>query len=438
MPGFYQLRSRITEPAAIALLLAALALPSGAVTRHTAPSVDKNAEAQRMAAQAYDLTKALDPLHRALVLQRLLFVPPAAATSSQRIKWAEELYQTAPLIPPERDDKRLLAESSAAQLMARYDVDRAFAMLDAIEPGDLEHFPDRRAQAAGPVFNQVMLSLGSAGVPLIRKHARSYAEAGVYPYLAVLPALHAAEKSGQADAIFKEACEAFQRGTDNLFGIHSFALFADLARQHVTPALVNEGAVNALGTLAQWGEKHPDLLADDPEGTHAAIRSAFAHTLRLLQRLIPETYADFAQAHPDYVALRKAVPSTPGTLVSSNTPDAEVPLVNAAGPTAITEAAEAMRHAHAIHSSTQEAAAISEGIAAIDSRVQQGACGECFSPEVAASLFVRNAAQLSPGTIRVQLAGISDPYQHAVLLVSALEAMLEPPLPGHRAKPKKK
>jgi len=437
MAGFYQLR-RLAPAAAFILLIYVLPQASFAVTRHpAAPAVDKNAESQRMAAQAYELTRPLDALHRALVLQRLLFIPPAAATAGQRIKWAEELYQLAQQIPPERDDKRLLAESSAAQLMARYDVERALAMLDAVAPGDLERIADRRAQAAGPVFRQVMLTLGTAGVAPVREHARKYAESGIYPYLAVMPAIHAAERTSEADAIFGEASEAFCRGTDNLFGIHSYALFADLARQHVSPALVREAAAAALTALGRWAENHPDLLADDAEGTHAAMRSACAHTLRIIQRLIPAAYADFAQAHPELVALRKVVPSTPG-MTASTAAEPDIPLVNAAGPAAITEAAEAMRHAHAAHNQKQEIAAIDDGLTAIDSRFKQGVCGDCFSPEVAASLFVRNAAQLSPGTIRTQLEAITDPYQHAVLLISALEAMLEPPLPGHRAKPRKK
>ncbi|HEX8925371.1 MAG TPA: hypothetical protein VF786_06235, partial [Terriglobales bacterium] len=370
---------------------------------------------RQMLVQAYDLTRDADPLHRCMVLQRLIYAPDRVAPGNLRHKWADELYTLAHQIPAEYSDKRALAESSATQVMVKFDMTRALSMLDAMEPGDLSREPDRRAQAAGIVFPQIMNMLGARGIPIIREHARVIGDGGVYPYVAMVVAVARDQEDGSD--VYREAIKYASRGTDNLYGVSSFTLFVDLAHPYVGDQLTSQGATVAAAQLRRWVEAHPEEIADDGSRAHLDNRALASRALHTLQRLSPPEYATLSESHPEL--LRTNVPTRGGSNSATHQASNIDPQDLANADEALTQAA---------HSRNRQAAsnAIEDGVAAIDRRFREGACGDCLSPEGAATIFVRNAAKASPRTIRTQLNGISDPYYRAMLLVTAANAMLEP------------
>lgn len=417
MRQFYQLKRRARFVFSALLLFAVCANAATPKTKRKAPAEPPISPDQprQMLLEAYDLTRDADPLHRCLVLQRLIYAPDRVASGNLRRKWADELYTLAHQIPPEYSDKRALAESSATQVMVKFDITRALAMLDAMEPGDLSSAPDHRAQAAGIVFPQIMNTQGIRGIPTLREHARVIGDGGIYPYLAMVVAV--ARDAEDGTDVYHEAIKYASRGNDNLYGVSSFTLFVDLAHPYVGKELTAQGATVAAVQLRRWVESHPEEIADDGSRAHLDNRALASRAFHTLQRLSPQDYATLSEAHPEL--LRTSLPprgaSNSATHQASN-----------ADPQDLANADEALTQASLTRNRQAASNAVQDGIAAIDRRFREGACGECLSPEGAATIFVRNAAKGSPRTIRTQLAGISDPYYRSMLLVTAANAMLEP------------
>jgi hypothetical protein len=299
--------------------------------------------------------------------------------------------------------------------MVKFDMTRALNMLDAMQPGDLSREPDHRAQAAGIVFPQIINMMGTRGIPILQEHARVIGEGGVYPYLAMVVAVARDEDVGTD--VYREAIKYASRGTDNLYGVSSFTLFVDLAHPYVGDQLTAQGATVAAAQLRRWVEAHPEEIADDGSRTHLDNRALASRALHTLQRLSTQEYATLSEAHPEL--LRTNVPVRGGSNSATHQASNIDPQDLANADEALTQAAHA-RNRQALTN------AIEDGVAAIDRRFREGACGDCLSPEGAATIFVRNAAKASPRTIRTQLNGVSDPYYRAMLLVTAANTMLEP------------
>jgi len=417
MLRFYQLRRRALFVISALLLFGLSADAATSKSKHRAapePAVSPD-QPRQMLLQAYDLTRDADPLHRCMILQRLIYAPDRVAPGNLREEWADELYTLAHQIPADHSDKRALAEGSAAQVMVKFDVTRALNMLDAMEPGDLSREPDHRAQAAGIVFPQIMNMMGTRGIPLLREHAHVIGDGGIYPYLAMVVAVARDEDDG--DEIYREAIKYASRGTDNLYGVSSFTLFIDLAHPYVGDQLTAQAATVAGAQLRRWIEAHPEEIANDASRANLENRALASRAMHTLQRLSPQEFATLSEAHPEL--LRANVPARGGSNSATHQASNIDPQDLANADEALTQAAHA-RNRQATNN------AIEDGVAAIDRRFHEGACGDCLSPEGAATIFVRNAAKASPRTIRVQLNGVNDPYYRSMLLVTAANAMLEP------------
>jgi len=418
MQRFYQPRWRTPFVFSALLLFAMCASAATAKTKRRTPAEPSVSPDQprQMLLESYELTREADPLHRCMVLQRLIYSPDRVAPGNLRQKWAEELYTLAHQVPDNYSDKRALAEGSAAQVMVKFEMTRALSMLDAMEPGDLSSQPDHRAQAAGIVFPQIISMEGARGIPILREHARVIGDGGVYPYLAMVVAV-ARDADGGTD-VYREAMKYASRGSDNLHGISSFALFIDLAHPYVGDELTSQAATIAAAQLRRWLESHAEDIADDGSRAHLDNRSLGSRTLHTLQRLSPQEYEKLSELHPELVRA-----NLPARAPGSNTATAPASNVD---PQDLASADEALTHASLTRNRQAASSAVEDGIAAIDRRFREGACGDCLSPEGAASIFVRNAAKASPRTIRTQLDSISDPYYRAMLLVTAANSMLEP------------